>query len=231
MSAQGKFIVIEGTDGSGKGTHTKALVDWLTGQDRDVVTFDFPQYGQPSAYFVEQYLNGQYGELADIGPYRGSLFYALDRYDAGFKIREALGRGAIVVSNRYVGSNMGHQGGKIDDSAERQQYFRWLDHMEFTLLGIPRPDLNVVLLMPSEKAQEFVDLKAGREYAHGKKRDLHEADLHHLKRAEQTYRELCTQFPESFTPIECFNGHAIRSLDEIQSEIRSLALVQLAKPR
>src|SRR4051812_49023840 len=120
------FIVIEGTDGSGKGTHTKMLLDWLREQGHEVVDFDFPQYGTPSAYFVERYLNGEFGTLEEIGPYRGSLFFAMDRYDAGFRIRSAQANGQIVVSNRYVGSNMGHQGGKIDDPVERRKYFEWL---------------------------------------------------------------------------------------------------------
>src|SRR3954469_5709001 len=105
---KGKFIVIEGSDGSGKGTQFKLLHEWLVEQHYSVESFDFPQYGQPSAYFVEQYLNGQYGDLSDIGPQKGSLFYALDRFAASFKIRAALDKGVHVLSNRYVASNMGH---------------------------------------------------------------------------------------------------------------------------
>jgi dTMP kinase len=232
MASPGRFIVIEGTDGSGKATHTKMLVEWLeTNNNHDVVTFDFPQYGKPSAYFVEQYLNGHYGELSEIGPYRGSLFYALDRYEAGFKIRQALSQGSTVVSNRYVGSNMGHQGGKIRDLGERQRYYDWNDQLEFEILGIPQPDLNIVLLMPSEQAQQFVDQKTAREYTKGKKRDLHEADINHLKKAEQTYREICRKFPNTFTPIECFDGRAVLSLAQVQSEIRQLVTSLLKTQR
>ena len=104
----GTFIVIDGTDGSGKGTQTTRLADRLRAEGRDVVVVDFPRYGNPSAYFVERYLRGEYGELKSIDAYRASLFYALDRYDASFEIRAALDRGAIVVSNRYVLANKGH---------------------------------------------------------------------------------------------------------------------------
>lgn len=218
----GKFIVIEGTDGSGKGTHTKLLTDWLTSQGHRLEAFDFPQYGQPSAYFVEQYLNGSYGSLGEIGPYRGSLFYALDRYQAGFKIREALSSGVHVLSNRYVGSNMGHQGGKIVDDTERAAYFKWNDNLEFEILGIPRPDLNIVLHMPSRQAQLFVDQKAERDYIGGKKRDIHEADLTHLEQAERTYLELCKTFPETFTRVPCEQAGVILPIEQIQNQIRAL---------
>jgi dTMP kinase len=219
----GKFIVIEGTDGAGKGTHAKLLAEWLAEEGHAVETFDFPQYGQPSAYFVEQYLNGHYGDLFEIGPEKGSLFYALDRFAASFKIRAALERGVHVLSNRYVASNMGHQGAKIDDAEERAQYFRWNADLEFRILGIPRPDLNVVLHMPSAQAQKFVDQKAARSHLDGKKRDLHEADLSHLQKAERTYLELCQSFPQFFKLVECAAPDgSIETIDEIQGRIRTL---------
>ena len=41
---KGKFIVIDGTDGSGKATQTKFLVDRLRRVGLDVAMADFPQY-------------------------------------------------------------------------------------------------------------------------------------------------------------------------------------------
>src|SRR5574341_73453 len=171
---KGVFIVIEGTDGTGKATQTLKLVEFLKKEGKAVETFDFPQYGQPSAHFVENYLNGKYG--TEINPYTASLFYALDRYHASAKIRQALSEGKIVISNRYVASNMGHQGGKIDNSEKRHEYFKWNEDIEYNILGIPRPDLNIILHVPSEIAQNLVDKKGSRAYVGGQKRDLHEKD-------------------------------------------------------
>lgn len=216
---KGKFIVIEGTDGSGKGTQFKELIKRLTNQKVDFETFDFPQYGQPSAYFVEKYLNGDYGAPDDIGPYRGSTYYAMDRYQASFKMREALESGKWVIANRYVGSNMGHQGGKIADDAERKKYFAWLDDFEFTIMGIPKPDLNVVLHMPADQAQKLVDQKSQREYLGNKKRDIHEDDLNHLQNAEKVYIQICELFPDTFTKIECMDGDRLMSVAEVSDLI------------
>ncbi len=116
----GKFIVIDGTDGSGKGTQTEILVNRLRNLGHDVAMADFPQYGQVSAGLVEEYLNGNYGKAEEVGPYRASIFYACDRYDASFKIRKWLEEGKIVISNRYVTANMGHQGGKISSQKRRK---------------------------------------------------------------------------------------------------------------
>ena len=211
---KGRFIVIEGTDGSGKATQAKVLARWLREQGRTVVEIDFPQYGQPAAYFEEQYLAGRYGSLDEVGPKRASLFYALDRYDASFALRQALSDGAIVIADRYVGSNMGHQGAKIADDTARQEYYRWIEHLEFEILGIPRPDLNVVLLMPAALALEFA--RARSEVA----ADLHEANLPHLIKAERTYRELCQLFPRAFAPIECTKSGNVLAITRIQAAIR-----------
>lgn len=217
--SKGKFIVIEGTDGSGKGTQFEELQKRLTDQGVEFETFDFPQYGQPSAYFVEQYLNGNYGTPDDIGPYRGSTYYAMDRYQASFKMREALEAGKWVIANRYVGSNMGHQGGKITDDDERKKYFTWLDDLEFGIMGIPKPDLNVVLHMPAEQAQKLVDQKSQREYLGDKKRDIHEDDLNHLKNAVRVYSEICELFPDTFTKIECMDGDKLLTISEVSDLI------------
>ncbi len=109
----GKFIVIEGLDGSGKSTQSKLLTQYLRKEGYKVEKIDFPQHGEKSAGLVDEYLNGKYGSSEEVGPYRASVFYACDRYDASFKIRKWLKEGKIVVSDRYVASNVGHQGGKI----------------------------------------------------------------------------------------------------------------------
>ena len=198
---RGRFIVIDGTDGSGKATQTNLLVEELKTNGYKVEMTDFPQYGTKSAGLIEEYLNGKYGK---VGPHAASIFYAIDRFDASFKIREWLNEGKIVISNRYVTANAGHQGGKISDDMERIKFFRWLDNLEYNIFGIPKPDLNIILHIPAAMAQKLVDKKSSdvRKYANGKKRDLHEADLKHLKNAEKVYMEIAKLFPNTKL-VEC----------------------------
>lgn len=216
---KGKFIVIEGTDGSGKTEQFKKLVDKLKSDGFDVATFDFPQYDKPSSYFVKQYLNGNYGGWEEVGPYKASIFYALDRFDISRQIKEWLNKGKIVVSNRYVASNMGHQGAKISDDNERMKFFRWLDELEYSTLGIPRPDVTFVLHMPAEISQALVDKKGSREYVGGIKRDIHEADIKHLKHAEKVYLEMTRIFPKDFHLIECVKNRKLLSILEVHEEL------------
>lgn len=218
MPKKGRFIVLEGTDGSGKGTQFEILMRRLKSQGADVATFDFPQYEKQSSYFVREYLNGKYGSSEAVGPYRASMFYALDRFDVGEQIRHWLNEGRTVISNRYVSSNMGHQGAKMGHSA-RKNFFRWLNDLEYGILGIPRPHLTIVLHVPAKTAQALVDKKAARKYIGGAKRDIHEADLNHLKRAEDTYLDMVRTYPREFKLVECMEGSRLMTVDEIHQKI------------
>lgn len=215
---KGIFIVIEGTDGSGKGTQFNLLKERLEKEGYDVAAFDFPQYSHQSSYFVKEYLNGNYGTANEVGPYTGSLFYALDRYQASFEIKKALEAGKIILCNRFTGSNMGHQGTKFSHPEERRGYFIWLDNLEFETLGIPRPNKSFVLRVPAETAQQLVDKKESRDYT-DKKRDLHEADLKHLETAVEVYDDLCELFPKDFERIDCVRDGQLLDIDTIHKII------------
>lgn len=203
QNKEGAFIVIEGTDGSGKSTQFEILTNRLAEAGYDVATFKFPQYDEPSSYFVKQYLSGAYGSIDKIGPYTASLFYALDRYAAAEQIREALHQGKIVVVDRYTGSNMAHQGAKFYHADQRRGYFIWLDNLEFEMLKIPRPDANFVLNVPAAVTQKLLAQT-------DKKRDIHELDLEHLKRSVEVFYDLCQLFPKDFIRVDCVrNGELL----------------------
>ena len=220
MSKQGVFIVIDGTDGSGKGTQTALIIERLTAEGQKVKMVDFPQYGNGSAWFVEKYLRGEYGSLDEVGPYKASLFYALDRFDKAAEIREWLAEGWVVIANRYVSSNIGHQAGKIADPVERQKFLAWLLDLEFGMLNIPQPDAVIILFMPPAVGQKLVDQKAARDYTQGKKRDIHEADLQHLEKASQAYLEVAKQY--GWTVIDCADGDVHKTIPVIHEQVSSV---------
>jgi dTMP kinase len=211
---KGKFIVLDGADGSGKATQAKILANKLKKEGYKVEELNFPQYGTKSAGLVEEYLNGNFGTAQQVGPYRASILYACDRYAASFKIRKWIEDGKIVICDRYVTANMGHQGGKIASSLERKKYFRWLYDLEYKIFSIPKPDVNLILHVDAVMAQKMVDLKSKRSYIKNGKRDIHENDLKHLRAAEKVYLEIAKDFPD-FQLIECVRDGVVLSREEI----------------
>lgn len=206
------LIVICGTDGSGKGTQVRLLVKRLEREGVKVRIEDFPRYEEPSSWFVREYLNGRFGSAGQVNAYCASLFYALDRYAASFGMKDFLADGGVVVCNRYVSANKGHQLGKIKGSLDRDKYLAWLDGLEYGMLGNPKEDLNILLYMPPEVGQQLVDKKDLRSYTE-KKRDIHEADLQHLQDAADAYLYVARK--EGWTIIECVRDGKLLSIDEI----------------
>jgi len=187
------LIVLEGVDGSGKTTQLHMLKEHLSKKGIPFAVFDFPQYGKTiGGELVGATLDGKFGHPANISPYLTALPYAIDRFQAGNDIKDALNQRKIVICNRYVGSNLAHQTGKLEQG--REEFIRWMMRLEYEIFKVPREDLTIFLDTPTETAKEMVGRKEKREYTE-KKRDLHESDLNHMKNANDLYRYLATVLP------------------------------------
>ena len=227
----GLFLVIEGTDGSGKSTQYDLMRTKLKNEGYDIEEIHFPRYDEPSSYFVREYLKGSYGSGEQVGPYTGSVFYALDRYQAASQINQALQQGKIVLCDRYTGSNMAHQGTKFIHAEERRGYFIWLDNLEFQMLKIPRPDYNFVLTVPLEVIQERLAQKADSS-THVQGKDIHEADPEHIRKSHEVYLDLCKLFPKDFHQVEAARGGKVLSPETIHDLMwQSIEPMLPAKPK
>jgi len=222
----GKFFVFEGIDGAGKSTQTNLLSEYFKKKGYKVVKIDFPQHGERSSTLVDDYLNGKYGSAKEVGPYRASVFYACDRYDASFKIREWLKKRKIVIADRYMVSNMGHQGGKIKNKKERKKYFDWLHNLEYNIFKIPKPDYTFILKTSSEfslkLAHRITDkekIKRRRSYLGSKKRDIHEKDKKHQSETLESFLHVAKEYPKEFKVIECIKNGELLSPEVIHQKI------------
>lgn len=224
---KGKFFVFEGIDGCGKSTQTKLLAKFFEKKGYKVEKIDFPQHGEKSSGLVDEYLTGKYGEAKDVGPYIASIFYACDRYDASFKIRKWLDEGKIIISDRYLVSNIGHQGGKIKNKKEWKKYVNWLYNLEYGLFKIPKPDYTFILKTSPEfslkLAHKITDkTKRARRKSYlgsSKKQDIHEKDKNHLRDALNSYLMASKEFPKDFKVIECLEGGNLLPPEAINQEI------------
>ncbi len=222
-----KFIVIEGPDGSGKATQTKLLVQAIKDKGIKVKKIDFPQYGKKSAGLVEEYLNGKYGKPKEVGPYRASIFYACDRYDASFKLKKWINDGYIVIADRYISSNVAHQGGKIKNKNERKKYIKWLYNLEYNIFEIPKPDVTIILKTSTEFSYKLSSKITDKEkiekkhlYLGKRKRDVHEKDKDHLRDSLRVYLEMAEEYARDFKVIECIEKGKLLSPEEIHDKIK-----------
>lgn len=220
--AKGKLIVIDGTDGSGKATQSQLLLRYLKDKGLKTKFVDFPRYYTSfHGGTVGRYLAGEFGGVEKTNPYLVSLIYALDRLAAKEEIEDWLDQGNIVVANRYTSSNMAHQTSKLPPG-ERKQFLAWLYEMEYKVHKLPREEIVLFLHLPAEIGQGLVDRKGKRAYISGRKRDIHEANLVHLKEAEKMYLYLA-RTREYWARIRCLDKKEnLRSPEEIHREVVKL---------
>lgn len=212
----GRFIAIDGPDGCGKTTQIELLAQTLAVTGYDGVIFDFPQYNTASSAMLEKYLKGQYG---DLNPEAASILYAIDRFDAASKIKAYLAEGKIVLANRYVTSNAGHQGAKLEEYNDRVRFYRWLDNLEYNIFNLPRPDLTILLHMPVEISIQLLEKRA-QEQPHRPK-DVHESNEEHLRAAEQAFLEIADLYPNTKL-VDCFENNQLLSPQETHTKVWEL---------
>ncbi|MFA6963816.1 MAG: dTMP kinase [Patescibacteria group bacterium] len=223
---KGTFIVIDGSDGAGKKTQSDILVEKLKSLGHSIAYYDFPQYTETFfGKMVGRYLNGEFGTTKQISPYLISLMYAGDRYEVSEKMRNDLSAGKIIVSNRYVQSNMAFSGALFPDEKERQKFLDWLYELEYHVFNIPKPDLVVYLYVPFKIGQILVDQKAKRSYTDAK-RDIHESNSEYLLEVEKTYLWLADRYPE-WRKIDCAVDDKILPIEEISEKVFEIVKKEL----
>ena len=218
---EGRLIVVEGSDGSGKATQARRLVRRLRADGFAVESIAFPGYNR--SFFGRMaggYLRGEYGSAGALDPRLASLLYAGDRWEARDRILAWLNDGKVVVCDRYVDSNKAHQAARLPRAADRAAFYRWLGRLEYGVFGMPRADCTLFLHVPHKVADRLIAQKGRRAYLRGKQRDAHEADIRHLRRAEAIYLELARQRrPGRAVSIDCVVGGRLLSKSEIGKRV------------
>jgi len=214
----GKLIVIEGLDGSGKATQAQKLTQALTDAGKNARKVSFPDYESSSSALVKMYLAGEFGsDPSDVNAYAASSFYAVDRYasykkDWG-KFYQA---GGYVIADRYTTSNAIHQCCKLPRE-EWDNYLDWLFTHEYKLLGIPAPDQVIYLRVAVERSQKLMEQ---RYHGDESKKDIHESNTDYLLKS-QVAADYCAQKMD-WKVVSCTKDGAMRSIEDIHQEILSL---------
>lgn len=215
----GKLIVIEGLDGSGKTTQLNLLVNKLKQKNiKNIKQIKLPDYDSDSSSLVKMYLAGEFGKSPeDVNAYAASAFYAVDRF-ANYKTKWKADyeNGTLIIADRYTTSNAYHQATKLPES-EWKDYFKWLRDFEYNKLGIPEPDMVIYLDMPIEISQKMM---TSRYNGDEEKKDIHEANVEYLQHCRKAAKAAATQLGWSF--IDCADNDMPRSIESIGDEIENL---------
>jgi dTMP kinase len=227
MEPRGILIAVEGIDGSGKRTQVELLEKALAKRGHSVYSTCFPQYDSWFGKMVGQFLNGRLGPLESVDPHFTALLYAGDRFEAKPRIEAEIRRGNIVLADRYIGSNLAHQTARAP-AEKRAEFLHWIEHLEYTIYGLPRESLVLYLRVPPVEAQSLVARKSVRSYTAAQK-DLQESSLRHLEDAAEMY-DLLSRRP-SWATMQCFDAtrHVMRPPEEIAREVLAAVEPLLAK--
>lgn len=221
---KGKFIVLDGNDGSGKATQSKLLAERLQREGIASARMDFPQYEQNFfGTLIGECLAGKHGDFLRMDQKIASTLYALDRFESTKKIQNAIDEGAIVIADRFSSSNQIHQGGKIADENERIQFLQWLDTMEHEILRIPRPDLILYLRVPVEVSIKLLLEKhdTKNQMLGEGVRDVVEEDRQYLERSFETANWLARR-EANWKVIDCMFEGNMRTVEDIHAELYAI---------
>jgi dTMP kinase len=145
-------IAIEGSDGAGKATQTDLLANYLIGKDFKVGRVSFPRYdGTPAGRMLFEFLKSprsvQY-DFANSNPKLASRIYAQDRLESLEYLNGLIEHNDYLIFDRWVESNLLHQGGKFINQSEKQAFAKWLYELEYEELKLPKPDFVLYLDLP-----------------------------------------------------------------------------------
>ena len=207
-----RLIAIEGIDGSGKGTQSRLLVESLQTAGHRVALFSFPRYRETLfGGCIGEYLNGRFGSLAEVDPFLAALLFAGDRLESRPLLLEALATHDYVICDRYVASNVAHQGAKRDGAARAELIGR-IEAVEYGIHALPRPDLTLLLDLSVPHAVRQIAAKAQRSYT-AAAADLHEADTAYLAAVRTVYQQLASG--PGWQRIDCERAGRVRPIAEL----------------
>ena len=214
----GKLIVFEGTDGSGKSTQFSLLTKRLEEEGTAFHRLRFPRYDQESSALIRMYLGGQFGsDPGAVNAYAASTFYAVDRYASYLQDwKQDYEQGALFLADRYTTSNAVHQGSKMDP-VQRQDYYGWLYELEYEKMGLPKPDLVILLDMPIELTRQLMRHREEETSTHA---DIHEQDLSYLEQCRASAKTAAQYY--GWHVINCAKDGAIRTIEEIHEEVYNI---------
>ncbi len=182
------FVTLEGTDGSGKSTQVRRIVDWLAQQRIEHLATHEPG-GTPLGERIRECFIDMPADDVD-GKLEAMLVFASRRHHLRQLIRPALAEGKVVICDRFTDSTMAYQGfGRGVDLDELRQLDAWAT-------GAMKPDLTLLFELGTEAANR----RTRKSDRANNRLDREVRDFYH--RVQQGYEWLVAQEPDRFRVID-----------------------------
>jgi len=200
------IICLDGLDATGKTTQCELIKDYF-GKRAKLVKF--PSKYEDSSFLINKYLDGYFGDdPKKINPYAVSSFYAIDRYISYQREwKKYLEDGYILIFDRYTTSNLIFQSTKV---ADLKEYVDWIINYEYVLLGLPRPDITILLDLTPELSKRLL-------IARNKKIDIHESDDELIVKAYENAHKIADML--GWNKVKCYEDNKVRKIISILEEI------------
>ena len=186
--------------------------------NKKYLEISFPIYNSFFGIEVGKMLSGEMDVTAiNIDTKSMALWYAMDRY---MHIKNLdLNEYDFILLNRYVLSNAVYQGSRCKKE-DAVNFAEWVFELEFNQLGLPKPDLYILLDVSPEISKNNVLKKGFREYI-GNKADVYESSFDMLNVARNLYVEFSNSL-ENIDIIKCFNENTMLPEYDIHEKIINL---------
>jgi dTMP kinase len=221
----GKLWIIEGTDGAGKATQAKLLIDKLNKSDLvkpdEAHLWTFPNYKvKPFGPLLRDYLNGFFGGIDDVSPYFACMLYALDRWQDATKMQSILELNDWIVCDRYTTSNIVFQPMRIREAEAREKLIEWVQDLEYNRFKLPKPNGVIFLSLPPEytlkRTQERRKLD-GEGTGKTAKKDIHEDNELFVRNVFHQYHILAKRY--GWHTIDCVENNRELAREEIAEKV------------
>lgn len=217
------IVNFEGNDGSGKGVQFKLLQERLAAENVDVFALSFPDLETELGREIDEMLHSD----KSPDPYEMATMYAKNRIERLPEIRAAMGRGAVLLFDRYVPSNIVFQTERVEGAAKQLSMRHWITDMEYRWNGLPEPDLTIVLAVNAKVAR--LNMLGRDPRANVESLDIIEKDTALQERAVAAYDALCQEHPDTYQKVDCVDERLgrMRDSDVIHAEVWSLVARKL----
>lgn len=216
MNQPGKWIALEGPDGTGKGRQQGLLNIWLKQEDYRVAPISFPVDASTSGRIVRGALSGEFGDFRHLEAGFAAAFFMFDHVANIHAVRSSLDRRrCVVTSERSHYSNYAFQSAKLPPE-KRFEFIALLDRWYYEEFRFPKPD-KVILF--DSTIEVTARLMAQRTEDTGQPLDQHDTDLDYQAEVALVYRELALANPEIWYTIQCVSDGRLHTPEEIHGDV------------